>query len=280
MRQLSRLGALGVAIAIGALSGCGLIRTVLPLPNPGYSPIPPLPYPGISPLPPMPQPGASPLPPLPYPGVSPGIPPGPPEVSPAPAPNGGLVIMGHITDNRGNRMANVVVDAQSASVSRVTVADPWGQYRLSGFNPGEPVQVTAMAMGYQPQISVFTPTGDWRVDFSYTTALVPQPVPPPSFLGGPALIPLIGHVQDNHGAPLDGVLIQAVSADSAIPFHAAAVSQGGTFQLTMLTNIPMHFKASLPGHLTVLFDAALPSPTTGVDPHLEFTGAQALAVKP
>ncbi|HEY9723387.1 MAG TPA: carboxypeptidase regulatory-like domain-containing protein [Oscillatoriaceae cyanobacterium] len=225
------------------------------------------------PLPtPTPAPSASPVP-----GVSPSPTPQP-SARPSQAPVT-VTVGGRVTNPTGTRLkgAYVFVTTTDGRPLGSAVTDNLGQYSLGGLPAGEPLDVTAIATGDGPKSRVITPTGNWHLDFTGFYGLSPDQ---PPVIDGNTLATVNGEVDDNSGAPLDGVLIQAQAYGTNFAYQDATVAHDGHFSMRVPTNIPLRFSAQKPQFRTMSFIETIPDGGYGEQMQVDFTQDRALIKTP
>ena len=218
--------------------------------------------------------------PSPDPGQTPG-PGGSPVPTPLPSVADGVTVMGRVTDEKGNRVANALVQVRTSSEITLGSAStsPQGEYRIPGVPRNRDLKITAVADGLTGVTRVFKPTSDWRMDFSNQFALKA----PSSSGPGPSTTQravVQGTIVDTFGHPLDGVVVHVESANVRYPFDQMVLGRQGRYHLAVPTELSLRFTASKSGFRATTFVQTVPAATMGLAASVDFTGARALDLLP
>lgn len=249
--NVSAGGYLPLSTTIVLAGGAPVARTLSLYPRPDASPGAGSPAPGSS-LPPIPAPSADP----------------------------GVAVFGRVTDASGNRVASAMVmvaGAQYGLPIASAVTNAQGEYRLAHVPRGKALQIVAAADGDDGSKRGFTPTSDWRIDFTGQFALKPHQ----DATDHAQVATIQGTLQDTYGATLDGVLVHVESSNVRYPFDRFVIGRKGRYQLAVPTNLPLRFTAAKPGYRPTTFTDSVPANVgMGDAPSENFTGPRALDLAP
>lgn len=219
--------------------------------------------------------------PAPDPNATPGPGGTPVPLPPRPSNDPGVAVFGRVTDPSGARVGGaMVMVANTYGVPLGTATSTaQGEYRLDHVLRGHQLRLTAVADGYDSVTRSFTPSSDWRMDFTGQFALKKHvdPGPDPQH---PSTLMVQGTVQDTFGNPLDGVLVHIQAYNVRYPFDRMTIGRHGHYQMAVPTDLPLSFTASKTGYRPTTFQQSVAASTFGEAASVDFTGTRALDLLP